>query len=81
MSVIITGMDIPKNCSECKYKGNCESIDYEADIIDLGARQEHCPVKTVSGLIDKIKIYRELPVKQVIEIIKEYCGEEKDSRK
>lgn len=58
MSVIVTGMDIPKYCSDCSmryYNMGCwiteNGLDWEnCDKIRL----EDCPLKSIDGLIDKI---------------------------
>ena len=61
MSVIVTGMDIPKNCFECSdYTGenshclnNC-FIPYGAEDDD-SYRNKDCPLKSIDGLIEYIK--------------------------
>lgn len=81
MSVILTGMDMPKYCGgcpvDCGYKVYLENM-----------RSEGCPLKSIDFLIEKIErmggneeksVYKNLHpsyvqgLKDVIRIIKEYC--------
>ncbi len=67
MSVIITGMDMPKSCYNCEFKTNyknndygsvCEcSLDDEHRTINLLAHiiPHYCPLKSVEWLIERIE--------------------------
>lgn len=111
MSVIITGMDMPKRCSDCpiciysaeekNYIGYCNTSDddyyckaldrfMEYDIVDGGVdilgKPKDCPLKSVEWLIKEIKnIDLDKTTndfygmqKKVIEVIKEYFGEDQE---
>jgi len=57
MSVIVTGMEMPKNCVECNENGIRNLLD--CDLILSGCancgRHPKCPLKSVDGLIEKLK--------------------------
>lgn len=66
MSIIITGMDIPESCCECPIchpKGKDEPWNYACfqEMLDINLdkwdKQRHsdCKMKTIEGLIEKIK--------------------------
>ena len=91
MAVIITGMDMPKNCTFCEYHANfgcpmgiCSKLD---------DRPDDCPIKSVDELIEKIQNIPNdettMPIgtydyvmgaenerKVILKIIKDYCGME-----
>ncbi len=46
MSVLMRGVDMPKNCEECNFKGECR--DYWAKIRDAYTRPSWCPLVEVS---------------------------------
>lgn len=88
MSVIVTGMDIPKSCGGCNASGTGVCRKW-FDFKEIGSkRSEHCPLKSVDGLVEKITEYRNKisagedefnvgqlwGIDEVTEIIKEYCG-------
>ncbi len=85
MSVIVTGIDIPKSCGECNASGTGVCRKW-FDVKEIGLkRSEHCPLKSIDGLIEKIDKksnsgqWSEATVygmKKAIAIIKEYCGME-----
>lgn len=67
MSVIITGMDMPKGCTKCSYLDKeynsddtpisiCRLLNYsEIDGFSTGERYFDCPLKSVKGLIEQIE--------------------------
>ena len=86
MSVIIKGMDMPKNCIECNHMDLQETLNCQ--LIYSGCancgRHPDCPLKSIEGLIKKIKEnckYNDkdrlsdysIDLDEVIDIIKEYC--------
>ena len=89
MSVIITGMDMPKECIDCLLHNN--SSDYcrgRLEIASIVREKNDCPLKSIDGLIKKIvnspsdvgqdmyKTKYDGAVRrqnEIIEIIKEYC--------
>ena len=78
MSVIVTGMDIPKSCGECNASGTGVCRKW-FDVKEIGLkRSEHCPLKSVAGLIEKFSMVKGcgdfIATQDVIDIIKEYCG-------
>ena len=90
MSVIVTGIDMPKNCKECEltfldtgddaYFGtNCNRCIYDyAEICHDDKRWDDCPLRSVEGLIEKIEERRSkqnCSCSDCIDIIREYCGE------
>lgn len=54
MSAILTGMNIPKGCFECKLKfnGTCSVLIKSANFSMRNKRYEDCPLRSVDGLID-----------------------------
>lgn len=87
MSVIITGIECQKSCKSCNCKDDENEYCFLQDLamtedewksFTPDKQYKNCPLKSVEGLIEKIRVYRELPVKQVIEIIKEYCEVSED---
>ena len=48
MSVLMRGVDMPKNCEECNFKGECR--DYWAKIREAYTRPSWCPLVEVSDL-------------------------------
>ena len=56
MSVILTGMDMPKNCFECglKLRGMCPRLIKNITVTDRTI-DERCPLRPVDGLIEEIK--------------------------
>ena len=89
MSVIVTEMDMPERCGECKFKIYDRDGDhYECKITGeisswgIGHTKEYCPLKSIDGLIEKIT---QLPTQEnaegqdmfqaydVVRTIKEYC--------
>ena len=91
MSVIVVGMEMPKSCGECNASGTGVCRKW-FDVKEIGLkRSEHCPLKSVEGLIEKINklSYSEaeygveefdaswvIRFDDLIEVIKEYCGME-----
>ena len=83
MSVIVTDMDMPKCCRDCDYE--CINDIFVSDIIlkseYIHKRHEDCPLKSVEGLIEKIKEYwiqcddllQAPTLRGIRKIIKEYC--------
>lgn len=86
MSVIVTGMDVPKSCEECHYNNSScwcsitnSGIDRE---FEYRERLDDCPLKSIDELIEKIT---QLPTEEnaegqdmfqaydVLRTIKEYC--------
>lgn len=58
MAVIITDMDMPKNCNECKNK-NCHYFhqiwwDCDSDNDYSTIRNPHCSLKSINEMIDEI---------------------------
>ena len=61
MSVIITGIDMPKSCEECPiayftegcYRDECQAT--KSEIMYAKQILSDCPLKTVEGLIAKIE--------------------------
>ncbi len=58
MSILIKGIEIPKNCYECDAIGisdivglNCNGIDYEDRFVN---RPPDCPVRSISQNWEKI---------------------------
>lgn len=81
MSVIVAGMEMPEYCYDCpchnSENGQCKiTKDYESM-----KRPFDCPLKSVEGLIEKIKEYNEfrrdeideMYMNDILKIIKEYC--------
>ena len=91
MSVIVTGIDMPKSCGECNASGTGVCRKW-FDVKELGSkRSEHCLLKSVDGLIKRINklAYSEaeygieefdaskiVHLDDLVEVIKEYCGME-----
>ena len=67
MSVIITGIDIQENCAFCparetgiskSYCNNLLGKRIDIDLIDLDkTKPTWCPLKSVDGLIEKMKFF------------------------
>ena len=59
MSVIVTGMDIPTNCSDCPIEYdmiNCSVTDTRLDWSNMDKKRlQDCPLKSVDGLVKEIK--------------------------
>lgn len=82
MSVIVTGIDMPKSCAECQDQ-RCKVSD-EWDLFDWCdyKRVDGCPLKSIDGLIEEIT---QLPTQEnaegqdmfqaydVLRTIREYC--------
>jgi hypothetical protein len=89
MAVIITDMDMPKNCNKCKNK-NCHYFhqiwwDCDSDNDYSTIRHPRCPLKSVDEMIDEIKALSTwsrslgsvtIPYHRVEEIIHKYCDKE-----
>ena len=72
MSVIVKGMEMPKNCAECRFWSVCECLkDYEdyvsvLESVDDGdlVRDDNCPLVEVKephgDLADKDKLMQEV---------------------
>ena len=91
MSVIITGMDMPKSCNsypDCCLKRYCSPMSINVVL----ERPEKCPLKSVDGLIEKIEkskvhdssyMYDWLSYNKglmdAVEYIKEYCEVSEDA--
>ena len=83
MSVIVTGIDIPKSCGECNASGTGACRKW-FDVKEIGLkRSERCPLKSVDGLIEKLNecvddksTGEQVGIDLAIDIIKEYCGME-----
>ena len=87
MSVIATGMDMPRSCGSCEASGTgvCKLWMKSSEINGIGYnRHPDCPIKSVEGLIEEIrKMPNDNPSywhtcdvvdrENLIEIIKEYC--------
>ena len=89
MSVIVTGIDMPKNCVCCNDNGIREILDCK--LIFSGCancgRHPYCPLKNVDGLIEKLNecaddksTGEQVGIDFAIEIIKDYCGERRKER-
>lgn len=84
MSVIIPGMDLPGSCNHCELNDGVKcNITGESWNWGMARRKSNCPLKSVDGLIEKIKDIEIEPhpngvlaKKKCIDEIKEYCGEE-----
>ncbi len=46
MSVLMRGVDMPKNCEECNFKGECR--DYWEKIREAYTRPSWCPLVEVA---------------------------------
>lgn len=91
MSVIVTGIDMSKSCGECNASGTGVCRKW-FDVKEIGLkRSEHCPLKSVDGLIEKLNkaganndksVFKNLHpsyvqgLRDAVKIIKEYCGME-----
>lgn len=84
MSVIVTGMDMPENCSDCPINDSYGVCNILRESPDDG-KLDNCPLKSVDGLIDAIKTGTGIRCKDklwnvftsdedIIEIIRKYCG-------
>lgn len=81
MSVIVTGMDVPKSCGECRcttdYYDGSTVCCLGANDIDWNNRPIDCPLKSVDGLIEKIEQLKKNLVRMTAtgaeKLIKEYC--------
>lgn len=51
MSVIVIGMDMPKNCKECRKASSHEIVAMDCVLL----RHTDCPLKSIDGLLDYIK--------------------------
>ena len=83
MSVIITEMDMPKECTDCLLHNNLG--DYcrgRLEIASIVRGKNDCPLKSIEGLIDQINLEICSPnyycsetetAGKIIDIIKEYC--------
>ena len=77
MSVIVTGMDMPKDCGVCmectRLKAFCPVDGHHEPHLD----KRRCPLKSIDGLIDKFSMVNGcgdfIATYDVINIIKEYC--------
>ena len=54
MSVIV-GMDMPNRCYDCELRKGCNCIIKKMYLPDLSVQNQDCPLKSVEGLIEKIK--------------------------
>lgn len=91
MSVIFIGMDMPKCCASCRCSGTDVCRKWMPMDLDFIGKKVHddCPLKPVDGLTKRIE--DECPsnqctgelsgyadaIKDVLEIIKQYCEKEK----
>ena len=78
MSVIITGVDMPKCCFECRK--SCDKRFHVAD--KKTKRADDCPFKSVNGLIEFVSVKTHIrseehpclvDINEVVRLIKEYC--------
>lgn len=80
MSVILTGMEIPKSCGECgmSYREHYYSKDvpvmcpivYSPLGLNIIEKHKNCPLKSLEGLIERLeqaKQYRGMTGKSVID--------------
>lgn len=90
MSVIIQGIDFPKNCDECPFSNSSSDNCHLVGLVDESIKK--CPLKPVEGIFDKIDSYRSVQVDGVgledleygkrtaldwVETeIRQYCGED-----
>ena len=58
MSITIKGMEMPKDCNECRFLGTgyggqwwCHAIDAHVSVYD-GQRNEKCPLVEVKPLME-----------------------------
>ena len=91
--VIITGMDMPDTCKECRKESSFQVVGIDCAFLN----HKDCPLKSVNGLIAEIKskaithgqvvegeYFAEdaeninYGLDMAIEIIKEYCKEEQE---
>ena len=83
MSMIVTGMEMPKFCGECNASGTGVCRKW-VSVKELGSkRSELCPLKSVDGLIEKLNecadnksTGEQVGIDLAIDVIKEYCGME-----
>lgn len=85
MAVIITNMDMPKNCYDCDlhnyHECNLTTESIEEDYCWNGDRREkHCPLKSADKMIEEInnKIkeldWTQKIVGEISDIIHKYCN-------
>lgn len=60
MSVIVTGMSMPKNCARCEFRKYHDGDDFCELIkilcgIEWRTKDVDCPLKPVEGLIEEIE--------------------------
>ena len=79
MSILIKGMEMPKNCAECRMRCICEclndfedfeSICYAVEDEDL-VRDKNCPLVEISShgdLADKDKPIQEITVSDLVHL-------------
>lgn len=95
MGVIVTGMKMPESCVECDkrrfnkcYMNGVMAIEHEYRNNNKKINPD-CPLKSVDGLIEKIKEHNEchrdeidgLYMNDILEIVKEYCEMEDENGK
>ena len=83
MSVIVTGIDMPKNCVDCRKESTQNVVGIDCSWLD----NKNCPLKSIDGLIAKINkqefthhngenhwYMTPSEIKEIVEnIIREYC--------
>lgn len=57
MSVILTGMNMPKNCFSCglKIRGMCPRLLKNISIITDKTVDERCPLRPLNTILDEIR--------------------------
>lgn len=89
MSAILTNVNIPKGCFECKLKlnGTCSVLIKSADLSMRNKRYEDCPLRSIDELIDIFYRIAEraednygygscvFSVDEIDKIIRSYCKE------
>lgn len=77
MSVIVTGMDMPKNCKECRKESSHEIVGMDCILL----HHTDCPLKSIDGLIERMENMKDIPdqgtwraaIDECIATVKEYC--------
>ena len=82
MSVIVTGIDMPKNCVDCRKESTQNVVGIDCSWLD----NKNCPLKSIDGLIERIEKAKGVfnqhgeqasleatGLQYAIELIKEYC--------
>lgn len=88
MAVIVSGLKYPVGCKDCKFRcgdvdtlvgAYCELIFPGGYVLkdDWENRRGDCPLKSVEGLIDHLRITGTSYIyeQDVFKVIREYCGE------